>query len=297
MAPPLLDRVFSSRLLQQTLALTYKNALVAWRSRRATILRLMAPFVFLLLALIIQLALDANNKREQRVRENAVSVPQLIPSIPDCNEDLFIGSRRCSAFLYSPNTSSVVQEIVAGIKAANSPPIKDDKVIGFASRQDAEDYMMANPETTLGAVHFDVNNSTAIPKINYMIQSNSTVKSFKGNRQSPITFFALAIQAAVSRAASKLLYTLSGRDPATFDWEPQLALFPHPQLRSIGMVGYVLGPFIFASCMFGLVTQVGAGIAAVWGCVRGYFLSRCFSCCELVTCGSQPSSIALVTRL
>eukprot|EP00878_Enallax_costatus_P026229 GHUV01028120.1.p1 GENE.GHUV01028120.1~~GHUV01028120.1.p1 ORF type:complete len:192 (+),score=47.97 GHUV01028120.1:1765-2340(+) len=132
------------------------------------------------------------------------------------------------------------------------------QVIGFASRQDAEDYMMANPETTLGAVHFDVNNSTAIPKINYMIQSNSTVKSFKGNRQSPITFFALAIQAAVSRAASKLLYTLSGRDPATFDWEPQLALFPHPQLRSIGMVGYVLGPFIFASCMFGLVTQLGA---------------------------------------
>jgi hypothetical protein len=28
------------------------------------------------------------------------------------------------------------------------------------------------------------------------------------------------------------------------------------QLRSIGMVGYVLGPFIFAACMFGMVMQV-----------------------------------------
>lgn len=37
--------------------------LVAWRSRRATLLRLMAPFVFLLLALVIQLALDANSRR------------------------------------------------------------------------------------------------------------------------------------------------------------------------------------------------------------------------------------------
>jgi hypothetical protein len=33
---------------------------------------------------------------------------------------------------------------------------------------------------------------------------------------------------------------------------------PHAvlQLRSIGMVGYVLGPFIFAACMFGMVMQV-----------------------------------------
>jgi hypothetical protein len=30
------------------------------------------------------------------------------------------------------------------------------------------------------------------------------------------------------------------------------------QLRSIGMVGYVLGPFIFAACMFGMVMQVSS---------------------------------------
>lgn len=36
------------------------------------------------------------------------------------------------------------------------------------------------------------------------------------------------------------------------------------QLRSIGMVGYVLGPFIFAACMFGMVMQVRSDSTA--GC-------------------------------
>lgn len=101
------------------------------------------------------------------------------------------------------------------------------------------------------------------------------VKAFKGNNQSPVTFFALPVQAAVSRAASKLLYGLSGKDPATFDWKPQMALFPHPQLRSIGMVGYVLGPFIFASCMFGLVTQVRVGAPQSDCCVVTHLLHTC----------------------
>jgi hypothetical protein len=40
-----------------------REVLVAWRNRRATVLRLLAPLVFLLLALLIQLSLDANNRR------------------------------------------------------------------------------------------------------------------------------------------------------------------------------------------------------------------------------------------
>jgi hypothetical protein len=35
--------------------------LVAWRSRRSTALRLFAPFIFLLMALVVNLALNANN--------------------------------------------------------------------------------------------------------------------------------------------------------------------------------------------------------------------------------------------
>lgn len=49
------------------------------------------------------------------------------------------------------------------------------QVLGFANVKDAEDYMLAHPETTLGAVHFSVDNGTGATKVNYVIQSNSTV--------------------------------------------------------------------------------------------------------------------------
>lgn len=39
-----------------------RAVVTAWRARRATAMRLFAPLVFLLFALFIQLALDANNR-------------------------------------------------------------------------------------------------------------------------------------------------------------------------------------------------------------------------------------------
>ncbi|WIA40119.1 hypothetical protein OEZ86_013522 [Tetradesmus obliquus] len=250
------DKLFGwSRFLQQSAALTYKNLLVAWRSRRATLLRLMAPFVFLLLALVIQLALDANSRREQRIRAVEWSAPEDIGPIPDCNQDVFIANKACRTFLFSPNDSSVVQDIVNNIKASNTPPIRDDKVLGFASRFAAEDYMLANPETTLGAVHFSLDGSN----VNYIIQTNTTTKGFRGGYQSSVTFFTMPFMSAVARETAKVQLAAGGRPgvAGSLSWEPKLVKFPHPQLRSIGMVGFVLGPFIFAACMFGMVTQLG----------------------------------------
>lgn len=56
--------------------------LVTWRARRATILRLVAPFLFLLLALIINLALDANNRQQAQVADMPTSTPTPLPPIP-----------------------------------------------------------------------------------------------------------------------------------------------------------------------------------------------------------------------
>lgn len=77
--------------------------LVAWRSRRATLIRLLAPFVFLVLALIINLSLEANNSQTARLRETDVGVEVPIASVPPCYDDLFIGSgKRCYDFVYTP---------------------------------------------------------------------------------------------------------------------------------------------------------------------------------------------------
>lgn len=83
--------------------------LVAWRSRRSTLIRFLAPMMFLLLALVMQAALDASLAAEGRYRPIKTGIRQDITSIPDCNSDLYIHKRQCTTLIFTPNTSSVVQ--------------------------------------------------------------------------------------------------------------------------------------------------------------------------------------------
>lgn len=82
---------------------------MAWRSRRATAIRLVAPFVFLLLALIINVALDANSANESRVAAQSSTSAVPIGPIPDCTQDLYIGAGKpCLTFVYTPNNDSQI---------------------------------------------------------------------------------------------------------------------------------------------------------------------------------------------
>jgi hypothetical protein len=130
----------------------------------------------------------------------------------------------------------------------------------------------------LGAVHFTVFSNQSV---GYVLQSNSTVKYFKGSFQDPVNFFAVPMINAVGRAIAQLYANsstsertnmllsenhmlLTGSsdrgDDAAVQWRPRLGKFPHPSLESGGMQlqGQILAVFIFASLMFGCVSQVGA---------------------------------------
>jgi hypothetical protein len=54
--------------------------------------------------------------------------------------------------------------------------------------------------------------------------------------------------------------------PESFEWSPRMVRFPHPSLQTVNLLGQVLSSFIFASLMFGCVSQVGGG-GGVAGCV------------------------------
>ena len=66
------------------------------------------------------------------------------------------------------------QDVVERIRINNRPEIPLDKVMGFANRADAEDYMAANLDNVLGAVHF-INRPGG--KLDYMLQGSSTVSA------------------------------------------------------------------------------------------------------------------------
>jgi hypothetical protein len=83
--------------------------LVAWRSRRTTAIRVLAPFLFLLLALVVNLALNANNALQERFVATPAAAPFSIGGIPSCHEDLHIGaSKPCIDFVYSPNNDTTI---------------------------------------------------------------------------------------------------------------------------------------------------------------------------------------------
>ena len=176
-------------------------------------------------------------------------------------------------------TKKQKQAIIAGVKARNEPPIPDDRVLGLRDRAAADAYLLAHPDGALGAVHFSRGAGGALQ---YVVQSNSTTKYFKGTFQDPNQFFQLPLISAVSREAAHLLLERSGGSaggnataPA---WAPALAAFPHPGLDTVNLLAGVLAAFIFASLMFGFVAQVSVFVFVLFYVVLLFFCFVLFCC-------------------
>lgn len=245
--------------LTQFGALYVKNALVAWRNRRATILRLLAPFLFLLLALLIDRALRADSSTNDDFSDIRRPASDPIGPIPRCNEDLYIGKKPCIELVYSPD-NVVTRDLMGNVTTRNAKPIT---ARGFPSRAEVQRFLLANPDYAIGAVHFVFDDeSLPDPALQgFVVQTNTTIKNFKSTYQDPNKFVQLPLQSAVHReiARRQLLKT-----PATapladqLSWYIGLKTFAHPTIATVSVLGQVLGPFVFAACMFSFVIQIGS---------------------------------------
>lgn len=83
--------------------------LVAWRNRWATGLRLLAPLLFLAMALLVQEVMNMNASMTGRIKELPISHPENISSIPACSSELFIHTKPCLDFVYTPKDDTRVQ--------------------------------------------------------------------------------------------------------------------------------------------------------------------------------------------
>lgn len=61
-----------------------------------------------MLALIVNLALNANNQLQERFTASTAAVTANISGIPTCETDLYIAGRSCIDFVYSPNNDSSI---------------------------------------------------------------------------------------------------------------------------------------------------------------------------------------------
>jgi len=119
------------------------------------------------------------------------------------------------------------------------------------------------------AANFSSSASSSLPgassrptmlNLQYVIQSNGTVKYFRGAFQDLNTFFEVPFASAVARESARAALLAAGAPPRVaraLRWSPRLAPFPHPALASADIIGGVLSAFLFAALMFGFVTQMG----------------------------------------
>ncbi|GLI66002.1 hypothetical protein VaNZ11_009613 [Volvox africanus] len=257
----LLDFLFSFRNVQQFFVLYRKNALIAWRNRRATILRILAPLLFMILALVIDRAIQANDGSSSAFDDVQSPDSELINAIPQCSEDIYIGGKKgCVEVLYQPSPDTAVDAIMQAVRTNNPKPIS---VKGFVNRSAIQSFLLDNPESVLGAVHFEKSGSALE---GFIIQVNTTSKFFKGTYQHPNKFMQLPLQAAVHREIAR--YQLkNSRLPnasglaAGLQLEAALKEFAHPTISTVTVLGQVLGPFVFAACMFSFVIQIGVVVA------------------------------------
>eukprot|EP00892_Ulva_mutabilis_P002376 jgi/Ulvmu1/12139/UM085_0003.1 len=243
---------FRGRFLQQFVALLKKNALVAWRNKRSTLLRILSPSIFILLVLLLDYAIRADVNSSEEFRELRTPTRNSVNEIPKCEADIYI-KPPCFDFIYSPANSQRITDIVNAIRLNNGRVISEDRVQGFESIDAANAWLFENPESTGGGLHF---NETSATTIDFVLQMNSTVKFFRGKAQNAVDFIGMPLQVAAHREISRVLAADAQTPLDSFDigWK----IFPHPVKTEDSTIGTLMSLFLFISFLFGFVNVMTA---------------------------------------
>ena len=131
---------------------------------------------------------------------------------------------------------------------------------GYLSQDAIQAFLINTTDWAIGAVHFIFDDPlNGIGLNGFILQTNTTTKFFKSTYQDPNFFVQLPLQSAVQREIVR--YQL-GQNPSLapyasqLEWSIGAVTFAHPAISPTSILGYVLGPFIFAACMFSFVSQV-----------------------------------------
>ncbi|KAL0876011.1 hypothetical protein Bca101_025716 [Brassica carinata] len=123
-------------------------------------------------------------------------------------------------------------------------------VRSFATPDDVDVWLMANPLRTPGALHFKERNPTVI---SYGIQTNSTPEIRRGRFEDPTFKFQIPLQVAAEREIARSLIG----DPK-FSWVFGFKEFPHPTIEAVVALDTIGPSFFLAIAMFGFVLQISS---------------------------------------
>lgn len=151
-----------------------------------------------------------------------------------------------------------MQAIVTAVRNNNpGRPIPSDSVLSFANINDANAWLLDNPERVLGGYHFQL---TPAPDgtedlSGYVMQVNATTKFFRGSFQEVTFFSALPLQVGVEREIARWQWAKQGKTEP-LNWGVSYSQFAHPTTGTINLVGEAIGPMVFAANLFNFIILV-----------------------------------------
>lgn len=189
-------------VLQQYTALLRKNALLSWRSKRATLLQVLSPLIFIFLIFAVDKAIEAQTSTSSQYKSVKDPPSQPSPPIPPCEEKFFI-KLPCYDFVWSGDSNPKFSTIVRRIMSNNpGRPIPASKVKSFSDKMEVDSWLLSNPMHCPGALHFAEKNSTVF---SYGLQTNSTAVQKRGKYEDPTASFQLPLQLAAEREIARYL--------------------------------------------------------------------------------------------
>ncbi|KAK9669274.1 hypothetical protein RND81_13G120800 [Saponaria officinalis] len=238
-------------LVQQWRALVNKNMKIASRNKRATLIQILAPFIFMFLFYVVEKTLSLSSWSLPELKAPPSTVVQ---GIPPCETKFYV-KRPCFDFVWSGNSSRRAHDIVSRIMANNfGRPISSNKVKSFGTPAEVDAWLFNDPLRCPATVHFAEKNATVI---SYGVQANFTRTVKGGIAENPTMKFLVPLQVAVEREIAR---SFLGDD---FQWTVGLKEFPRPAAPmgnySVDDNFGILAPvFLFTITMFAFLFQISA---------------------------------------
>lgn len=166
----------------------------------------------------------------------------LSSSLPNCEQNIFMRKdTKCYSLIFSPDTEEF-RGIIQAMCKDNQPPLDESLVKGFPSGQDMDKYLYENPNTVIATVEFFKESGS---KYAFSVQTNGTVRWFKGKFQQPHTYAQLPVIVGIQKAIAT---KFAG---SSVDWDINIGEFPHPSSEMAYDANFA--PFFYISSMLLIV--------------------------------------------
>ncbi|KAF5833390.1 ABC-2 family transporter protein-domain-containing protein, partial [Dunaliella salina] len=185
-------------------------------------------------------------------------LPEQFPDLPDGLQEVISNlpdelQRAIADAASSPDTN--LQEVISDITSPPGSNTGRRLEQQFTLPEDEEDF-------TLEELQKQLNQTRGLVSAlqGFIIQTNTTMKSFKGEFQHPNAFVQVPLQNAVHREVARYHLKLRNKNDAAeaLEWNVGFKPFPSPALDSEGVLRQILGPFVFAALMFSFVIQISS---------------------------------------